>query len=37
MRIMFGLFGCCDNFRECYYYERECDYCEKEREREVRL
>ena len=36
MRIMFGSFGCCDNFRECHHHERERDHREKEREREVR-
>jgi hypothetical protein len=32
MRIMFGSFGCCDNFRDCHHRERECDHREKERE-----
>ncbi|PGT17000.1 hypothetical protein COC96_17675 [Bacillus cereus] len=36
MRIMFGSFGCCDNFRECHHHERERDHREKEKEREVK-
>jgi len=39
MRIMFGSFGCCDNFRDCHHRERECDHRdhrEKEKEREVK-
>lgn len=32
MRIMFGSFGCCDNFRDCHHHERECDRREKEKE-----
>lgn len=35
MRIMFGSFGCCDNFRDCHHRERECDHREhREKERE---
>ncbi len=35
MRIMFGSFGCCDNFRDCHHHERECRHHEKEKEKEV--
>ncbi|PEB14659.1 DUF3915 domain-containing protein [Bacillus thuringiensis] len=31
MRIMFGSFGCCDNFRDCHHHEREHNHREKER------
>lgn len=37
MRIMFGSFGCCDNFRDCHHHERECDRRDhREKEREVK-
>ena len=35
MRIMFGSFGCCDNFRDCHHHERERDIM-RERERVVK-